>query len=298
MNIRQLTVIHAVCETGSFSTAARQLGVTQPALSKMIARTEAQLGFALFERVGSAIKPTAIAELIHERAAHVLSLADKIDEEVRERALGLKGVLRIGYGPATRVHPLPALLGAIADAYPDLRLMVRQAVGVPLAAGVQNGKFDLAISYSGNADAFGDLIRTKLFGDDMVLFAVPDHPLHAAPVADAEEFLRYPIASMGIVEAMRAMFGKLTSEQHDNLYAFVCDNASIVADKVLGGTYVGIGPRFTFGRYLTAGTLREIPHAWPWHFECWMITSKASSALPVVRAVAELARNLPFPAAG
>lgn len=297
MNIRQLTVIHAVCETGSISSAARQLGVSQPAISKSIARIEAQLGFALFERVGAVVRPTAIAWLIHERAAHVLSLADKIDEEVRERAHGRRGVLRIGYGPATRVHPLPALLDAIGGAYPDLRLIVRQAVGTPLAEGVQTGLFDLAISYSGNAAAFGDLIRTKLFDDEMVIFAVPDHPIHAAANSGTEDFLRYPIASMGVVDAMRRMFGELTTAQHDNLHAFVCDNASIVADKVLGGAYVGIGPRFTYSPYMTAGALRQIPHDWPWQFECWMITSKASAGLPVVRSIAELARSLRFPEA-
>lgn len=252
------------------------------------------MGVPLFERAGNSIKPTAIATLISERAAQVLSLADRIDDEVQEHIQGLRGVLRIGYGPATRIHPLPSLLRAIEAAYPQIRLVVKQAVGAPLAAGVQNGEFDIAVSYSGNALSFGDLIRTNLFSDRMVILASPNHSIHNQPILLARDFLRYPFASMGIVDPMVAMFGNLSPIEHDNLYAFVCDNTEIFIPKILAGSHIGIGPRFLFKKHLDDGSLREVPYEWNWHSEFWMITRKETAAIPIVRSVIEMAKKLSF----
>lgn len=292
MNLRQLSTIHAIVETGSVSLAAKSLGVSQPALSKIVARTEAELGFSLFDRVGGTVRANAISRMIHARASQVLAMSSQIENDVISFAHGEQGYLRIGYGPATRVRPLPALIDAIAGRFPNVRLLLRQANGVALAAGVQNGEFDFGISYSGNAQTFGDLIRIKLFDNPIVMVAVPGHPIHLEKSPKSGQFLRYAIASVGIVEAMRGAFGRVTQIENANLHAFVCDNNSLVIERVLTGAYLGSGARFLFEREIAAGQLVEIPYDWKWKFECWMIVTEAAMTLPLVRLIAEMARGL------
>ncbi len=64
MNLRQMEVFHAIMRSGSVTGAARQLNVSQPAISATLRHCEAQLGMKLFERAGSGLQPTPEAHAI------------------------------------------------------------------------------------------------------------------------------------------------------------------------------------------------------------------------------------------
>jgi len=64
MNLRQLEVFNAIMRFGSVTGAARELGVSQPAVSKILRHAEDQLGMRLFERLNGRLQPTMEAKAI------------------------------------------------------------------------------------------------------------------------------------------------------------------------------------------------------------------------------------------
>jgi DNA-binding transcriptional LysR family regulator len=113
-----------VVETGSFSAAARDLRMGQPAVSKTIASLETRLGVRLLARTSRRLSPTEAGEAFYERARRTLAEADEAETAARGLGSGLEGRLRV-CAPVTfgRLHVAPKL-GAFLDAHPKLRLEV------------------------------------------------------------------------------------------------------------------------------------------------------------------------------
>ena len=111
-----------VVETGSFSAAARDLRMGQPAASKTIAALEARLGVRLLVRSSRQLRPTEAGEAFYERARRALAEADEAEQAASGLGAGLSGRLRV-CAPVTfgRLHVAPKL-GEFLDAHPALRL--------------------------------------------------------------------------------------------------------------------------------------------------------------------------------
>jgi DNA-binding transcriptional LysR family regulator len=113
-----------VVETGSFSGAARQLRVGQPAVSKTIAQLEGYLGVKLFTRSTRGLAPTEAGLGYFERAKRSIEEADEAEMAARGAGTGLKGRLRICAAVTfARIHLIPLLPRFIAE-HPELDLEV------------------------------------------------------------------------------------------------------------------------------------------------------------------------------
>ena len=111
-----MTVFVRVVETGSFSAAARQLQVGQPAISKTIAQLESRLQVSLLLRTTHGLSVTEAGQRFYERAKGAIQEADEADLAARGAATGLTGCLRLS-APTTfsRLHILPLLPQFLAE---------------------------------------------------------------------------------------------------------------------------------------------------------------------------------------
>src|ERR1700761_690443 len=113
-----------VMETGSFSSAARQLQVGQPAVSKLIAQLEERLGVRLLLRSTHGLTPTEAGQGFYERAKRALDEADEADLAARGAAATLSGRLRISAAVTfARLHVVPRLPQFLAS-HPELEVEV------------------------------------------------------------------------------------------------------------------------------------------------------------------------------
>lgn len=111
-----------VVDTGSFSAAARQLNLGQPAISKTIAHLEERLGVRLLMRSTRGLSATEAGLRFYERARRALDEAEEADLAARGEGGGLTGLLRVsGATTFTRIHVIPKL-GAFSSAHPDLHV--------------------------------------------------------------------------------------------------------------------------------------------------------------------------------
>lgn len=112
----------AVCRQGSLSRVAAQTGRTQSALSMQMRRLESLLERQLFQRTGRGVVPTAEGELFLGYATRILALSD--EALARMRQTEISGGVRIGLAEEVATAALPAALGRLHRAYPDIRLDV------------------------------------------------------------------------------------------------------------------------------------------------------------------------------
>ena len=113
-----------VVETGSFSAAARQLNVGQPAVSKTIAQLENRLQVSLLIRSTHGLMPTEAGQRFYERAKAAIQEADEAELAARGAGAGLSGCLRISAATTfARLHVIP-LLPHFLDQHPELEIDV------------------------------------------------------------------------------------------------------------------------------------------------------------------------------
>lgn len=118
-----LTLVRVV-ETGSFSAAARQLNVGQPAVSKTIAQLEGRLQVSLLIRSTHGLTPTEAGQRFYERANAALQEADEAELAARGAGAGLSGCLRVSAATTfARLHIIP-LLPRFLEQHPELEIDV------------------------------------------------------------------------------------------------------------------------------------------------------------------------------
>src|SRR6266436_2873231 len=120
--LHEMETFVRVVETGSFSAAARDLNIGQPAISKAIAGLEERLGVRLLVRSTRRLSPTEAGMAFYERALRAIAEANEAEAAAQGAGTGLEGRLRI-CAPVTfaRLHLVPKL-GAFLDAHPKLQL--------------------------------------------------------------------------------------------------------------------------------------------------------------------------------
>lgn len=120
--LHAMEVFVRVVETGSFSAAARDLRMGQPAVSKLIAALEDRLQVRLFVRSTRQLRPSDAGQAFYERARRTLSEADEAESTARGEGAGLEGRLRVCSAVTfARLHIVPKL-AAFMEAHPHLSL--------------------------------------------------------------------------------------------------------------------------------------------------------------------------------
>jgi DNA-binding transcriptional LysR family regulator len=291
MDLRHLEQIVAICRVGSFSRAAKELGIAQPTLSKSISRLETKLGIQLFERTNSNARPTVYGQFVADHASTLLQNVTTLGHELEQMAKGEAGLLKIGVGPATRLHPLPKVLQKAVQAFPRLQLVTRYAGPSLMARALRAGTFDLVFCNHQLATSQDNLIRVKVFEDRYIVVARPDHPaLKVAPLS-AADLSRLPLASAGLTPDFRVWLGMIADQKKQNLEAFLSDDYDLIKRMAVETLHLARGPRFVFERELKEGILVELELDCDFRYECWMLTTSASWRSPIVKAIARFAKE-------
>lgn len=112
-------------EGGSFSAAAKELGIGQPAISKRIAMLESEFGTQLFSRTTRTLKPTAEAHRIYDLARQILDNFDMARSSVEHAAPRPTGTLRIGVPSSFGRRYMMPVIAEYVRHYPEVRVDIR-----------------------------------------------------------------------------------------------------------------------------------------------------------------------------
>jgi DNA-binding transcriptional LysR family regulator len=149
MRLRHIEVFNAVMLTGSVSAAARLINVTQPAVSRILAHAELQLGFALFQRTKGRLVPTSEAQTLYphiERLFHQLDevqrLANSLKSGQRDDELHMLTVLALSY------EIIPRALQAFRKQHPEVRVTVEALHSPQIISALVLQEADLGFVFS------------------------------------------------------------------------------------------------------------------------------------------------------
>lgn len=170
MNLKELVYITAVAEHGTISRTAEKLYVSQPALSRMIANVEAELGAELFKRTNEGLLPTAAGDCYLRHAAKIIREYKNLESEM-SRLNGMQtGRLSVGITPHLGSFALPSLLSVYAHLFPQIEVSVVETESAALEDLLSRGTIDAALMH---APMLSDSIRCEKLIQERLLLAAP-----------------------------------------------------------------------------------------------------------------------------
>ena len=135
MDLRQLEILQAIAETGSFTACGRKLHVSQSAISRQILLLEEELGEPLFLRVGRQVRMTPAAESLVQLGQRVFLDVRETVGAITDRTRELRGTLRLSGGMTVCLYVFPPLLKHLRRVHPQLDVRLTVATGRPVGAG-------------------------------------------------------------------------------------------------------------------------------------------------------------------
>src|SRR5580658_1139749 len=145
MELHQLKYFCAIADTGSFSQAARQAHVSQPALSQQIAKLEDELGTRLFDRLGRSVRLTELGRTFLPRARAVLHDLESARSDIVEKKTSITGLISVGVIPTIAPYFLPAILATFSRKWPQAHVTVTEEITPLLLDKLRAGSIDIAI---------------------------------------------------------------------------------------------------------------------------------------------------------
>jgi len=173
MDLRKLEIFVAVARCGSFSAAAEQLPMAQPAVSIAIRKLEDELGLALFDRGARRIHLTAEGSKLLQRAEAILRQVADLQSSAGSMNRLLQGELNIACPSMLATYFLPELLSGFLSEYPGLTTSVKQAGTREIEAMLLRDEIEVGVTHAGASEQ--DLELLPLVSEQMVVCVATGH---------------------------------------------------------------------------------------------------------------------------
>jgi len=172
--LQQLKLFEAVSRNNSYTRAAEELHLTQPAVSIQIKRLEEQCGLPIFESVGKKIFTTTAGKALYEASVDILSRAEELKNTIEELKGVVKGPLRLSV-VTTSKYFMPHLLGTFLNKYPDVEPKLVFTNRARVIQRLYDNEDDFVVMGQIPSD---DRLDTYPFLENILVPAAhPDHPL-------------------------------------------------------------------------------------------------------------------------
>lgn len=175
MNLSWLRTFVAVAKTGSFSQTARELNLTQPAVSKHIAGLESYYGIKLIDRSRRSITLTEAGTSLLPLARGILDTVERAGQEMDSFINTVKGSLTIGASTIPGQYVLPKIIGRFREHYPQVHISLEIADTGKISRYVLEGK--LLLGAVGALQPVSDLNAIPFAEDELVLIIPTGHTL-------------------------------------------------------------------------------------------------------------------------
>jgi DNA-binding transcriptional LysR family regulator len=221
----RLRHILAVANAGSFTRAAEELRITQPALSRSIAAFETRYRIRLFDRGRGGTVPTSVGASVIAEAESLLRAVRTLEHNLELFGRGEAGRVAIGLGPLMASVFLPRLSQSMLQKRPKLQLRTEVKLVDQLLAELMDDRIEMIIANTGQLGDVPGISPTPLGTLELILAVRAGHGLADRGNLTFADLTPYPVASPVDLPA-----GRLSGDHG----AFICDNFHILRETVLG----------------------------------------------------------------
>ncbi len=182
-----------VVEEGKIHSAAEKLHITQPALSRVIAKLERQFNGQIFERIPKGVRLTEFGHTVVDQVRHLLREFELAEEEINSTLDGARGLLRVSAGPVWMQGVLPRVIEQFHEKLPQVELILSTTSyreGIKL---LREGKSDLHCGFFTTDERLPIFMVRESFR--MMHFSVlahAHHPIHSCEKPSFSDLLDYP----------------------------------------------------------------------------------------------------------
>ena len=258
----QLRTFLAVARRLSFTRAAEELHLTQPAVSAHIRKLERALGGALFEQIGRRVGLTETGQIVYRYAERMLALEEDLRAEIADVREVCQGSLAIGTSTTVGISALPDLLRQYRQAHPLVRLQVRIGNYPEVVQWLLDGHLDVGLmpSYAPDQRVDERLVAAPVLEDHLVLVVEPGHRWAELPSVGPEDLMSEPFVLPGAGGQLRRRVEDLLAP-YGVTPDVVAESNSLPAIARLVETGIGVSliSKLAVADELAQGRLCEVP---------------------------------------
>lgn len=188
LDSRQLRAFQELARQGSFTAAAKNLNLTQSAVSHSIKALENTLDVSLFQRLGKSVRLTPPGEVLLKHADRILSRMTRAQDEITLLERPGHGRLRIGATVTISQYVLPSVLRELRESFPNFDINIATADSRELMRQLEIGDIDVAVALE---NSYSDKLNAERLFEDQIQMAVsPMHPFANLKNLSSEELAR------------------------------------------------------------------------------------------------------------
>lgn len=180
MKLSNIQHVLAVADAGSLRGGSRELGITQPCMSRSIRDTENELGVSLFTRHGHGVTLTPMGRLFVQRATAIQSEIRRLGEEIEQAKGQFSGQVAVAMSGAASVALLPSVLKKFETKYPGALLKLTESLFQPVEKQIHSGEIDFFVGPIYENLTKTSLLIEKLFDNYRIIVMRKGHPLAGA----------------------------------------------------------------------------------------------------------------------
>lgn len=203
VSLRQVTAFLAVADTGSFTRAAEQLKLAQPALSQAVRELEAALGLRLFDRTTRRVELTAAGREFRDAAVRIVGDLDFAVRNARDLAGRKRGRVVVAAPPLLAAAVLPQAIVEFSAQYPDIQIAVVDAPTTNIVEVVRSGGADCGVGTFPAGES--GIQQIALMRDRLLLFCRADSPFAQSASVRWSDLHRQPLIALSPTSAIRRL---------------------------------------------------------------------------------------------
>jgi DNA-binding transcriptional LysR family regulator len=258
---RRLQVFYTVAKQLSFTKAAEQLFMTQPAVTFQVKQLEEHFNTRLFDRAHGKIALTAAGRMVMEYAEKMLHLSEEMETRVAELTGAVSGPLLLGASTTIAEFMLPQILGEFKALHPEVQAQLTVANSETIENRVADYALDLGLIES--PSHLLSLHAEACCDDELVMICSPHHRLAQAASVTPEQVAAEPYVSReagsGTREFADAHFRACGVDPDEIDVMMELGSPEAIKGVVATGIAVSIVSRITIAKELKLGTLMAIP---------------------------------------
>ncbi len=261
VKLQQLRAVMVVAQSRSLMNAANEMGLSQPAVTKILHELESDLNAQLFVRTSRGTHPTDLGNKVAERARAIFAQLEQLIQEIHDRQSGISGHVVVGALLAGGANILPQAVVSLHQHSPAVRVTIVEGTYDTLIPQLRQGAIDFIIGRL-PAYRYRERLEMEPLYQEKISFVVrPDHPLLQQSHLQIEDLQTWPWIMPLPDTTLRQMLEAEFHERSLDLPVIACESLSVVTNRrmIMETNYIGAFPSQVVKPDITGGLLSQLP---------------------------------------
>lgn len=265
LKLRQLRLLVAVGSHGSIQNAARELGISQPAATKMIQDLELDFEVKLFNRTNRGVIPTVFGETLIRHGKLIFAQVSNAAQELDDLSEGNSGRVVIGTLLAASTSLLPTAIDILLADRPKVAIKITEGTNEVLMPALLSGEIDMVVGRLPSHRHRNKIKQEKLFEDRILAVVGKQHPLAGKPSVSFEQIKPFGWILPPLETTLRRQVDRFFISQQQYMPHLAIESVSYLANRSLlqSRELIGLMPAEGIAQDIENGHLSQLDWSVP-----------------------------------